>query len=164
MGAFRKFVELNESLVSTYINRDRMQVPIHKNPSRKTLNMEASYHTDGTAHGPKESGIFLHNNDMYAFDRGGTLHGEIARHMGIDPDGKHAAEGREHLPIYLSHHGDEAHAHVTDASRRTKWHHNPETADYIRNHPQLKKHFKHISVSYYDEDIHGDWEHPHEED
>jgi len=47
---------------------------------------------------------------------------------------------------------------VTDSSKRTKWYHNPEVAEVIRNYPYLNKMWDDIEVDYYDSDIVGDWE------
>jgi hypothetical protein len=45
---------------------------------------------------------------------------------------------------------------ITDASRNTSWLHNPRTERFIRNHPFFKN--KKINdISYWDEDIIGDW-------
>lgn len=62
------------------------------------------------------------------------------------------------IPIVVNPYGNSAYINVTDTSDRTIWHHNPNVANIIRNHPQLKKHYREIEVGYYDQTIVGDWE------
>jgi hypothetical protein len=119
---------------------------VHKNPTRKEIHGSTQY---------DDVGGFLHHNDLYTFNRMHSLHHEVRDHIGAD---------HHHLPVVISHRGKEAHVQVTDNSRHSKWHHNPDTEHYIRNHPQIKKHFKDVSVSYYDEDIHGNWSHMKKDD
>ena len=47
---------------------------------------------------------------------------------------------------------------VTDFTSRTKWHHNPELADWIREHPAWWMDGNYIDIGYYDEAIVGPWE------
>lgn len=154
MKAFKEF--MTEVLEKSIINRAKKQVDIHKNPSRSTLNKDCSYieKWQDKPTGNRESGVFLHGDDLHAFGRYDMLHGEVAPHINA---------GKDHLPIHLYHNGGHAHAQVTNASRGTNWHHNPRADDYIMNHPQLTKHFKHIEVSHWDDDVH-DWHGDHSDD
>jgi hypothetical protein len=46
---------------------------------------------------------------------------------------------------------------VTDNNRSGPWFHNAAVADVISNNPYLKRTFPEIDISYFDEDIVGDW-------
>jgi hypothetical protein len=126
-----------EEFHNAFINRSNSTSEIFKNPSRQELH-DSSYKDklDGRLTGHKEVGLWLHGKDMYSFNRMGVLHAEAKHHIDFKDSGDHP------LSLYVYHHGKEASAVVTDASRNTSWHHNPETRDYVLNHPQLKKHFK----------------------
>jgi len=48
---------------------------------------------------------------------------------------------------------------ISDTSRYTKWHENPELAQKIKNNQNIQKVFpNNFDISYYNEDIVGDWE------
>lgn len=80
------------------------------------------------------------------------IHAEVARQLGL-------ADNPYALPIILYADGADAMVQVTDYSRNTKWHENPQAANFIRNHPYMRKMFgDNIDIDYYNDAIVGDWE------
>ena len=47
---------------------------------------------------------------------------------------------------------------MTDSTEGTKWHNNPKVADWIRKRPVWWINPKDIVISYYNEDVVGEWE------
>lgn len=135
---------ITEEFAAAFINRLKLTSEVMINPTLKELRETSS--KSGSSY---ETGVFLHGPNMYTFDRYGVLHGEVAPHIpGFD---------NTFLPIYMYWNRTHAVLDITDSSRRSVWHHSPKAYDYVMSHPWLNKLFKEIEVSYYDEDIYGDW-------
>lgn len=115
-------------------------VEIFKNPTEKEIRECAS---------GDELGAVLLGKDIYIWNRDKALHVEAMKH--IEPS------MRNLLPLLLTFRGKDCSVFVTDAATRTKWYRQPETWEYIQNHPFFK--FRNIeSISYWDEDINGKWD------
>ena len=96
-----------------------------------------------------EFGSILFDKDIYIWNRNKALHVEVMRH--IQPN------MRDLLPVLITLDGNDCAVYVTDASKYTKWYRQPETWNYIQNHPFFK--FRNIEdISYWDEDINGKWD------
>ena len=68
--------------------------------------------------------------------------------------------GPEAIPVYLyGHQGKVISVVVSDASKNSNWHHNPKVVDAILSHSELSRFFadENVDVSFWDEDIVGDW-------
>lgn len=138
--------EFYDSFINTIYNQKHM-VEIYKNPTRKEL-AELSE--------PEEGAIiraYLTNDSLYAWKPSTGLHGSIRDHMGLDKN--------KALGIYLfynpAYHND-IDIQITDSTKGTKWHHNPNVAEWIRLRPVWWINPKNITISYYDEAIVGKWE------
>jgi hypothetical protein len=99
---------------------------------------------------------FLVGDDVLMWNAYKALHQQVREGMNLPKDALS-------IEIWSEGYGGDLLANVTDNSERTVWHHNPETANYIRNHPALNRMFADISVDYYDGAIVGDWEELEEE-
>lgn len=112
------------------------------NPSRKEIR-EISQDFDSVR-------AFIDGDQLYVWNPTIALHQEIRDHFKL---GKDALS----LILYL-HKGKVTDAQVTDNSKQSIWHHNPEVADFIFNSPALVGiKDSSMTVSYYDESIVGDW-------
>ena len=136
------------------LNEERLQNPrtgkrfnVYKNPSMMELKGVAEDH-------PLEDagwvGSWLVGNDWYVWSYNDALHYDIEKQLGI----------QNGIPLSIAFNDRKAFVVVTDSSKRTNWHHNPDVADAIRNHPHLGSQFNIEDISYYDEAIVGSW---HEE-
>ena len=115
-------------------------VVVHKNPAPGELQKIAGEYSTTRA--------FLVKDGMLAW--GLVIHAPVAESLGLN---------KYVIPIVLYVDGSYADAMVTDFSKRTVWHENPATADAIRGNPYMKKTFRGgVSVSYYNENVVGDWE------
>jgi len=120
--------------------RGEEYVEVFKNPTTKELLRCKPHH---------EIGAVLSDKDAYVWNRQLAYHGHVMTHLKLT-DG---------LPLMLipdNTNVNRMDVMVTDASRRGKWHHNPETAEFVKNHPFFRN--KRLdNVSYWDEDVVGDW-------
>jgi hypothetical protein len=135
---------LNEEFIEGFKVR-KGYVEVFKNPSKKEYNELLGRNDDGVR-------AFLVKNDIYVWHIYGALHAEVDRKMKF---------GRNALPIVV--YGDDLNkpdfVMVTDYTKNTSWYHNPDTANYIRNSSYLSnKKIRNIEISYFDEDIVGNWE------
>ena len=133
----------NEQFVHSFeadYGRGKMYVEVFKNPTTREFN-ECKPHY--------EVGALLKDNDIYVFNREKAYHKNVMTQMKLEdamsilimPDNTSATR----MDIL-----------VTDATKNTKWHHNPNTEQFIRSHPFFKR--KQIDhIMYWDEDIVGDW-------
>lgn len=145
----KTFIEfLNEawhsSMAPASWSKSKEQSDVYQNPSRSELKGVSNH---GSAP------MFLHGDNAYTWDRYKSgLHAHAAGHIfGKDHEHENA------IPVEVHHDGKEAYFHVTDYSKKTKWHHSPDVKSAIENHPWVKKNFKKVDVGYYDHDIEGDW-------
>ena len=84
----------------------------------------------------------------------GVLHGEVRSNL---PDW--IKDLGEPISTYIYTEGSSnGLVVVTDYSRHTKWHHNPEVAKVIRGNKGIRQLFSTVDINYYDEAIVGDWE------
>lgn len=143
MGRFLHFLETYHAGFTRKMYGKENHADVYKDPSHKELH--ASSHDGNTL-------AWLHHSHMYSFNPHHTRHYDVKPHIGINHHDKH-----EGIALDIHHHKKEAHVTVTDSTKNSKWHHNPDLKKHIENHPQLKKHFKKVHVNYYDEDIHGPW-------
>jgi hypothetical protein len=90
---------------------------------------------------------WLDNQHCYAWKAGSGLHFSVNQHL----------ELKNGIPVYLYFDRQEVDVQITDQSRNTKWHENPQVARKIRSHPYIKKMWKKVMVSYYNDAIVGDW-------
>jgi hypothetical protein len=128
-----------DSMPPTSWSKTQEDVDIYKNPTRNELHEITKY--DSVA-------MLLHGENSYAWDRfKSSLHYNIIKYLKL----------KDPIPIQVSYNGKEAYIMVTDASRNTRWHHNGEVYDAVKNHPYIKHLFKKVSVVGYDEDIEGKW-------
>ena len=128
-----------------------MQVDLFVNPSPKELE-ESSYKSTARK-GEREIGIWIDGEKVYTFDRYGFLHNEAAEHIDFvdEPISLYVTYWKQGIMPY------EAYIMVTDATRHSKWHHNPELYNFLIEHSELNRLFKIEEISYYDESIVGNW-------
>jgi hypothetical protein len=91
---------------------------------------------------------WLDSNHCYAWDSTEALHYDVKEGMGL----------ADAVPVALIFDRIDAVIIVTDAVRTTKWHHNPQVAEFIRRHPYISRMWDTVVLHYYDEDVVGDWE------
>ena len=122
-------------------------VETYENPSSRELMMLArtSPHDDIRA--------FIIGDTVLAWASMGALHIQIAEQFNLP---------NTVIPIiFMVDRSDmSAVIIVTDYVRKTNWYHNPETANAIKSNGYISSSFKDIEISYFDEDIVGDWEDP----
>jgi hypothetical protein len=118
-------------------------VDVLKNPSRPELRSLTEH---------ESVRMFLLGDDVLAWKTDDALHNEVMIWAGEE---LHLSN--EVIPIVLYYSGNAADCMVTDFAKRTQWYHNKSTAAVIRNNRYLRAIFSDISVSYFDEDIVGDW-------
>lgn len=152
MGKFKQFIsEVYHVGFTRRMYGKENHADVYKNPTHKEL------HT--TTNNDGNTLAWLHHEHMYSFHPQQTRHLDTKEHAGINPHDSH----HEGISLDIHHDKKEAHVMVTD-STKGKWRHNPDIKHHIQSHPELKKHFKKIHVSYHDEDIHGDWHKMKKED
>ena len=138
--------DLTEAYAGGFAGRNG-PVDIHKNPSRaelKTLTQSESVR------------MFLIGDDALVWKTDDALHAEVIFWIGEELH----LNLQDIIPIVLYYSGKIADCMVTDFSKRTQWYHNQTTASVIRRNRYLRAMFKEISVSYFDDDIVGDWANP----
>lgn len=118
------------------------KVDVYKNISRKEL-IKFGKDVDNI------SSYLLSNGDIYSWKH--DFHINIMRNM-------KPKIPQDAIPVIIYFYRNEAEVTVTDSSKGTKWHHNPNAAKAIKSHRHMNKLFKKINVSYYDDAIVGDWE------
>lgn len=131
------YFNLTESLIDSFEFNNRY-VEVFKNPTSKELKSCIEH---------DEFGAFLHNNDIYVFNR------MSAYHETVRSRNRKLLDQSLSLLVWVETNGYSV--LVTDNSTSTKWNHNPNTENYIRNHPFFKNKVK--DVMYYDQNIVGDW-------
>lgn len=99
-------------------------------------------------------GLLFENGDWVIWNSFQAIHLHVMREM---PEWM--KKYGDPVPVYIYGIPGESGAGVivTDASKFTKWHHNPEVAELIEDHRGLSRVFPNVFVSYHDEDIVGDW-------
>jgi len=128
---------IKESIIDSF-ELDNHYVEVFKNPTSKELK-------SCIEHG--QFGAFLQNNDIYVFNR------MRAYHQSIRSRNKQILDQSLSLLVWVETDGYSV--LVTDNNERTKWHNNPSTEEYIRNHPFFKNKIK--DILYFNQDIVGDW-------
>jgi hypothetical protein len=134
---------IHESLVDTFRNIRGHTCEVYKNPTLREL--KTTYGKD-MSEAPR---AFLVGDDILVWQATTALHQEIRTHFNLLKDA---------IPLLL--YGtpkQELDAQITDNSENTPIWHSPEIHWDVMLHPYLEKMFKDIDVSYYDEDIYGDW-------
>ena len=135
------FYELSESFFDYAKNHQGGNVEVFKNPDRRELR-ELSQE--------KSIRAILTQSDCFAWDAFGGLHFTIRNYFkGMFLDS---------MSVILYPEGNGVHVFVTDNNKNTQWHHNSQAAELVRSHPYLNKMWSDIEISYWDEDIVGDWE------
>lgn len=140
----RELRNINEVFVysfETHFGGRDAYVEVFKNPSPREMAECKPHH---------EVGAILTAKDIYVWDREKAYHKNAMDQLKLHRD----------LPLLLIPDNTNPNRFdilITDASKGTKWNHNPNTANFIRNHPFFKnKQIDHIM--YWDEDVVGDWE------
>ncbi len=138
--------EFYDSFVNVIFNLEHV-VEIYKNPTRKEMSELLKVGSSDFLRG------YITDNALYVWHPSVGLHHSVREHMGLDKN--------KVLGIYLfyhpAHHND-IDVQVTDSTKGTKWHHNPNVADWIRARPFWWINPADIVISYYDEDEVGEWE------
>jgi hypothetical protein len=114
---------------------------VYKNPS--PAEMRVLTKTDA----PR---AFLIGDSILVWDTSTALHQTVRDHLRLD---------KTAVPLML--YGQPRRgidAMVTDNTDNTPLWHNPMVAEIVRDHPYLRSVFGEVTVSYYDENIVGDWE------
>jgi hypothetical protein len=115
-------------------------IEVFKNPSRKEFN-EIIGKDDVLR-------AFLVDDDIYIWSVFGGLHYDIDKKMNF---------GKKALPIYCNDiFSRSIGVMITDYSKNTKWYHNPDVVNYIREESYFSG--KRVNISYFDKNIVGDWE------
>jgi len=125
----------------TNYGRGPMYVEVFRNPSSKEFKeCKPNY----------EVGALLTDKDIYVWNREKAYHRNVMEQLKL----------HDCLSLLLMPDNTNINRMdimITDASRTSKWHHSPKAAEFIRNHPFFKN--KQVdNISYWDEDIEGDWE------
>lgn len=135
----RPMDEKFDSSFTNYISHDgSYYVEVFKNPTKAEIRQCTSH---------DEFGLILNGNDSYVWNRDKAYHSQIRTHLKLS---------REALPLQVWIEGDGFSVYVSDASRFSRWYHDPNTEKFIRNHPFFSDK-KLNDVRYYDEAIDGDW-------
>jgi hypothetical protein len=53
--------------------------------------------------------------------------------------------------------GKELYVNVTDATKNSVWHHNPDIGEFIESNKYLSRKWSSFDINFYDEAIYGDW-------
>lgn len=122
------------------------------NPSRLDL-----VKMDREQGGYQEARAFLDKDNLYAWPVFDDLHANMAPRIGVN---------KEAIPLVIGFdgRGTVKFAMVTDYSRNTIWHHNPDITLEILHHPRLSRISSDLDIGYYDYAIVGDWSEIKEED
>ena len=119
---------------------DPIHVEIFKNPTPAEIKICKPHY---------EIGAILTEKDIYIWNRMKAYHVNVMRQMGL----------MNSLPIIIIPdltNPNRVDVSITDASKHTTWYHNPKINKFIKNHPFFKNK-KIDNISYWDEDIVGDW-------
>jgi hypothetical protein len=96
----------------------------------------------------KEVRAFIVGNDLFAWDSN-CLHQTVKNHLKLSDDS---------IPFIIwGNFENYADCQITDTIKNSHLWHNPKVAEIIMNNPYIKRNFTQVEVSYYDEDIYGDW-------
>lgn len=143
MGAVAR-PPVNEALERSFPVSYRRGEPcdVYSDPSRKEY-LAALESND-------EVRAFLHAGRLLVWNTYGALHQTVRDTLGLGPDA---------IPLVIyGRPSSGAEVLVTDNTRNTPWHHNGGVVDAVMDDPHLHRLFgDDIAVSFYDEDIVGDW-------
>jgi hypothetical protein len=135
--------EIKEAFYTSFdvdYGRGKTYVEIFKNPTRKEF-LECKPHY--------EVGALLTDKDIYVWNREKAYHRTVMNKLKLE----------NALPLLLTVDNtniDRFDIMITDATKNTIWDENPKVKKFIINHPFFK-HKKIDHISYWNEDIVGDW-------
>ena len=114
---------------------------VFKNPSRKEFNQIKGDNDEVRA--------FLTEDDIYIWNTFSALHQTVREELKLD---KYA------IPVVLyGNIGEDAAVMITDNVRHTPLYHSSFLAEPIEQNRYMIKNFTSVEISYYDEDIVGNW-------
>ena len=137
----RKMIAIVETYAHGFKNFRGQQCDVFRNPSRREWREVVGKNSHVRA--------FLDGNDILIWNSFGALHQNVRDTMKLSND-------VISLIIYGKP-GTDAVIIVTDNTRNTVWWHNGDVADEIIAHPYIRRNFIDVELSFYDEDIVGDW-------
>jgi putative N-acetylmannosamine-6-phosphate epimerase len=120
--------------------RENPDTDVFINPTRKELK-EILHRRDDFA------AIIPNDKDFIAF-KGDTLHQSVREQLKLKKD---------IITVRCYMWNTDIDIQVTDNTKNTKWHHNPDIKDAIEDNKYINKTFTNVEISYYDEAIVGDW-------
>jgi|GEM_PF-4260096 len=135
---------LFELFFNGFENRNRKYVELFINPTSKELQQLESHDTIRA---------FLTEDDCIAWDSNLALHYEVSENINLD-------KNTVSILLYYTPSEPNILILVTDFTKKSQWFHNPNLADWIKDHPYIQSLADegYIDISYFDEDIYGDWE------
>lgn len=136
---------LTEFFFNGFKNRNGNYVELFINPTSKELQQLANHDTIRA---------FLTEDDCIAWDPSLAIHYEVSENIDLD---KNSAVS---ILLYYTPSEPDILILVTDFTKKSQWFHNPELADWIKNHSYIQSlaDEDYIEISYFDEDVYGDWE------
>ena len=140
---FKSWLEGRYPFDANIKNHKGDHIPVYIDPTFEEL--ESLIADDFTF--PEYVRAWLDNQHCYVWNTFKGLHFSVNKHLGL----------KNGIPVLLYFNRQEVDVLVTDQSRTTKWHENPQVAKIINSHPYLKKMWKKINVNYYNDAIVGDW-------
>ncbi len=116
------------------------EVAIYRNPTAKEWK-------DCDEYG--EVRAFIVGDDVFVWNPFTALHQMVRDHLSL---------GNEAISVSIGGmFRNEAYINVTDNTRNTPWHHNPEVIAAIRQCAFIRTHFTSVEIGFYDEAIVGPW-------
>jgi hypothetical protein len=147
----REYIKLVEEFLHSFVvpyrvNNDGLDTTcdLYKNPTAKELKHVLGKNQEARA-------FIINDYDIIVWNVFDSLHYSVKKELKL-PDTV--------IPINLfcnKLNDHESYAQVTDTIKNTPLWHDKTVAEKIKNNAFMKRHFKNIEISYYDESIYGDW-------